>query len=387
MRDKPDYYEFDGMRLFLSETYIKVLATGKDHIPSQTHRGFLLALARKAPDVVTYKGLWKKVWRSNFEMSDTDLRNIQTTKGNLIGWLKSIGVKPHIYAEPGKGYRLNCEVVPGWLENKQDRLLHENLDSQSEPPDLEKSIDQSRINVNDEIIENRKIENWQQILTLHIAYVIPISVFYGTLFLIAVLMEVAYEFDVYGNTAISWGLLLMLINCLAFSAACGIISYRLLHKKNAFLVAATILFGAVLISILLSVQFLPFRPITQAAYQTQPAFIAFGKNALAYFLPLGIIFLLIPFYSVIGRRLIEWKVIEKIPSDTIFVKPRWLLVICAGAVIYSALTTNYMLDKLNAQNKFHTLFVGMIILRFSVYFGLALSSLAWYYTQVKKNPE
>ena len=371
MRDKPDYYDFDGIRLFLTENYIEHLVTGKTFTPSINHRQFLLVLARNAPDVVSYEKLWNEVWQSN-QFGESSLKNLRETKRQLVLFLKNNGVEnPSIVAE--RGYRLSCEVIPGY-EQSQIQLPQKNEAYESKIEETDRAN-----------IAESKIENWQRILTTHIAYIVPVSMFYGSLFLIAAVMEVAYEFDVHGNVATVWGLVLMLINGAAFLSACGIISYRLYYKRNAFLIAVGILLGAVFISIVFSTQFLPFRPITQAAFQTQPAFIAFGKNAVAYFLPLCIIFLLLPFYIVIARYLIKCKVLEKMPFDTVIIKPRWLLVICAVALIFSILTTNYMLDNLNAENDYHALFVGMIFLRLVVYFGLAISSVAWYHTQVKRN--
>jgi DNA-binding winged helix-turn-helix (wHTH) protein len=372
MREKPDFYDFEGIRLFLTETHIEVIATGKHFTPSKNHRGFLLALLRNAPNVVTYRKLWKEVWHLD-EMSDTDLRNIHTTKGNLVIWLKGIGLKnPPIEPESGKGYRLNCKVIQGWFEDAQQSNLFE------EGTDKESGKDTG-------FSEERQIENWREILKSYAGFIIPISVFYGVLFLITAILEVPYQFEKYGKAAVLGGLGLLALNGFAMMSAYVVIVYRLSRQKNAFLPAVGILLGAVFISIAVSALFLPLQPITEAVYQTQPAVIAFGKNMVVYFLPLGIIFLLLPFYIVTAGRLRQMRIIEKMPSDTIIIKPKWLLIICAGAIIYSLVSTNYMLDKLNAGSNYHALFVGMIMLRLIVCFGLALSSLAWYHTQVKRN--
>lgn len=377
MRDKPNYYDFNGIRLFSVQTHIEILDTGKEHTPSPIHRGFLLALVKKAPDVASYEELWRDVWRSKNDMSDTDLRNIQTTKGNLTNWLKGIDVKDSLIdAEPGKGYRLNCEVVLGWFENEPEEPVQKIPETAKEIP--------AETGVVNEIIVESKFENWQEILNFHKSYIISASVFYGLLFLIAAIMEIAYKFDVYGKRAIAWGLLLMLINSVAVLSACGMISYRLYFQKNGFLSATRILLGAVLISILLSTQFLPFQPVTEAGLNTQPAIVAFGKNALVYFLPLGIAFLLLPFYVVIARRLIESRIVKNMPSDMFSIEPKWLLIICLSMAVVSYISTNYLLDKLNTESDYHSLFVGLIILRFVVCFGLGLTSVAWYHTQFKR---
>lgn len=366
MRDKPDYYDFDGIRLFATETHLEVLATGKVFTPSKIHRGFLLSLVKNAPDVVTYQKLWKDVWHSD-HMDETSRHTIQTTKGHLVNWLKMVGVKePAINSDAGNGYFLSCQVTPGYPFPEDDS----DFDSDDSEND-----------------RARKIKDWRDIFKVHSGYIIPTSTFYGFLFLIAAVLEIAYQFEIYGKAALFGGACLMLLNGLAAISAFGLIIFRLSEKKNAFLPAVGLLIGTGLISILLSTSFIPLEPITEATYQTQPALIAFAKNVAVYFLPLGFVFLLLPFYTVISARLIESRFFRKMPSDAVIIQPKWLLIICAGAIAYSFAATNYMLDKLNSESDHHALFVGVVVLRMVVYFGLVLSSLAWYHAQVHRSKQ
>lgn len=113
MRESPDYYDFAGIRLFTAKPQLEVLATGKTLAPSKNHYGILLALAENAPSTVSYEKLWKEIWLSE-HYDESSRHTIQTTKGHLVRWLKTIGIKESpITIAPGKGYFLACAVTEG----------------------------------------------------------------------------------------------------------------------------------------------------------------------------------------------------------------------------------------------------------------------------------
>lgn len=124
-------------------------------------------------------------------------------------------------------------------------------------------------------------------------------------------------------------------------------------------------------------------PITQATFQAQPALAAFVKNALVYFLPLGFFFLLCPFYFVVAAELKSQAIISAM--DIIFIKPKVLLIISLGGILYSLITTFYMLDNLQ-PGKYHGRFVSLIFMRFLVFFGLAVGSTLWYKAALSRIP-
>lgn len=118
MRNNPDYYDFDGIRLFLTDNHIEILSSGKTFSPSKNHRQFLISLARQYPDTITYEELLREVWQSD-NFNESALKKIQETKRTLVKWLKSVGVQnPGIVADGG--YRLDGPVVPGYLDTAQD---------------------------------------------------------------------------------------------------------------------------------------------------------------------------------------------------------------------------------------------------------------------------
>jgi hypothetical protein len=52
--------------------------------------------------------------------------------------------------------------------------------------------------------------------------------------------------------------------------------------------------------------------------------------------------------------------------------------------VFSLLTTNHLLDRLESESDYHALFAGLLLLRFVVYFGLGLGLLVWYYIQLNR---
>lgn len=352
MREKPDYYDFDGLRLFVTDNHLVNLKTGAEFTPSNIHRQFLLVLARNAPKVISYEQLLVEVWRSD-SLDHYSLRKIRETKRQLVRFLQNCGVpEPSIVTD--HGYGLNCPVTSGYESGISGQSSNE----------VEKVIDP---------------DSWKNIFRAHIAYVLTVSICYGLLYLIAAVMEAAYEFETSGQLALQLGLISTLLNGVTFLVASMVICIRISAGKRGFLLGIGILFLAVAITILISAQYMPFRPVTRATFQTQPAFIAFGKNALVYFLPFAVVFLLLPFYIVSAKRSMRSGMISKLPFDSVLVKPRWLFVLAITTLIFSGVTTNYMLDRLRAEHIHHSLFVGMVLLRFVVLFSLAIGASIWYY--------
>jgi hypothetical protein len=131
--------------------------------------------------------------------------------------------------------------------------------------------------------------------------------------------------------------------------------------------------------------FLPAEPITAARFQTQPAFAAWLKNALVYFLPLGVFFILLPF-QIVRARQIDFAPAGSSPAVLINLRPVHLFALWLVALIYSALTTFYLLDNLR-PGRFHNLFVSLVFLRFFVYFGLGLLCFFWFKTNAEAGTE
>ena len=212
----------------------------------------------------------------------------------------------------------------------------------------------------------------------HSMFIATSGVSYGLLFWIALTLEIAYRFDLYGLQSLKLGPPLMIINTLALIGALVIARQQLSKGKHGGLFKGiTLLVCGVMVSMWLTSMYLPDTPITLSDHQSQPAFAAFLKNAILYFLPLSVLFLLMPFYVVAAIELKAKKVISHLPLDAIFAGPRSLAIIFGVAIVYSLVTTFYLIDHLRT-GPYHGLFVSLVFIRFITYFGLGLGSLLWY---------
>lgn len=222
---------------------------------------------------------------------------------------------------------------------------------------------------------------FQKSLSRHTAYILISSLLYGLLFWVAILLEIAYRFDRFG--AVAWWSGVPVVLWIAATSFAGLTWTKKLvrqHRRNAFFVGLAFFVGGAILLCLAMSYFLPNEPITRATFQTQPAFAAFLKNSLIYFLPLGVIFILIPFHFVCVRQTEMSETSYFSGKGAINLRPSFLFKLLSFAAVCSAIFTFYLLDNL-LPGQYHNLFVTLIFLRFFIYFGLGLVCLFWYKSQ------
>lgn len=320
-------FEFGGL-CFYPETN-RLEAAGEIVILPKNLSLFLLCLLEKPSEFVGYEELREKIWANTKEVDESVKHIIHVTKGNLVKTLKTLGFDTTLLKfSSGKGYSLDAEVV--------------------QIADAETEIQPEQIST-DETNQPR----WFAWLT---------SIFYGLLFSLASVLEIAYQFDRYGKTALWLGAVLIFLNGGAMFAA---LKQNFRKNRPAFWIGVGFLIGGAVLSCAAAMFFLPSEPITLAKFQTQPAMAAFLKNALIYFLPLGVFCVFTPFYLV--RRNLGQTTKNLLPN---------LFGLLFLALIYSLVSTFYLLDNLIPAD-FHALFVTLVFLRFAVYFGLGAACLLW----------
>jgi hypothetical protein len=226
----------------------------------------------------------------------------------------------------------------------------------------------------------------------HRWHALTASGLYAALFAVALLGEVAYQFDRYERRAIAAAVGMfawMFCASLAGLAADWRLTLRGSNKGLAASVAILLLAalgiygGACLV--------LPPEPITQTqslqAYTAQAAYL----KDIIYFLILKIIFLLPPFHFILtmqrelqaGRHrlalgLLGGDRLAPTPRGTFF--PRFWVLMLFFVVIVSIsifLHTNLM-DHLKSA-PFMNLFSNLILTRLMLYYALAAECLFWYY--------
>ena len=388
MPRKPDYYEFAGLRFTPSRLRLENLHNGKKIFMSLKHQQFLLALLEKPGEVVTYDELRKAAWSNEIELSDGLQHNIQTTKGNLVKWLGDNGIKANfIEVVPKHGYRLSAEVVAGF-ESSEEGVAASLSEEQNPLPENEaiKNVSDdnfSRSGIKKELsdktipqqtLTNKFSESFWQTGAKHAVFIIAGSFCYGLLFWLALLLEISYRFDVYGLRALWLGLPLVVL--IAALTAFGLIltGERARNgKRGALVIGLAVFTGTAVLTCLALSRFLPQEAVTLARFQAQPAFAAFVKNALLYILPLGIFFLLIPFYAVAKAE----NKAAKSETNPIYLRPVWLFLLLVGGLLYALPATFYLFDNLK-PGAYHALFVVLGLLRLTICFSFGAACVWWY---------
>jgi DNA-binding winged helix-turn-helix (wHTH) protein len=354
VREDNRYFEFCGLHFLPNTGVVKIPQSGAEISLTETQRRFLVVLLENAGEVVSYENLREQVWPHETKLDRRLQHTIHVTKRGLLTELERYGVKADfIEAAPGNGYRLATEVKIKWLGMAEDTG-------------------------NANVMPAEVIQSGSRFLNGHLTFAEITSALYGFLFWIALILEVAYEFQRYGAFALRVGFLIWILNSCALLAALALAYKRLRERKGDGLFAGlSILTLGVIVACGLASWCLPNVPITSSTLQAQPALAAFMKNALVYFAPLAVFYLLCPFYFVVAAELKTEALIATVPMDVIFVRPRILLMISLAAILYSLISSFYMLDHL-LPGTYHGFFVSLIFMRFLIYFGLAVGSTLWY---------
>jgi hypothetical protein len=149
-----------------------------------------------------------------------------------------------------------------------------------------------------------------------------------------------------------------------------------------FILAGLILYASLAL-------FLPELPITEAGFQTYTAHGAYLKNVY-YFLPLAIVFLIIPFHFVISMQkelqagkhnrahaLLSGRRRSAAPAGTIYIKPLWLGIVLSVTIPLALLFTAHLFENLKS-GKYMNLFMQLVQWRLLLFFILGMECLIWY---------
>ncbi len=214
---------------------------------------------------------------------------------------------------------------------------------------------------------------------------------YAAIYAVALVVEVAYQFDRYGSQGVT-GSLVVFGWVWATSLAGLALDWKLTRAgdRRAWLAAAGVFGLGALGAVLLSRWFLPAEPITLlTTAQAAPAQAAYLK-AVLYGLILNALFLLPPFHFVVAmqRELTEGRhrmTLGLLTGDKRSVTPRGTLfprlpalVVCFLLVIIVALYLHHSLMNQLRPDRYLNLFSGLIYARLFLYFALATEGLVWY---------
>ena len=224
----------------------------------------------------------------------------------------------------------------------------------------------------------------------HLWHVLASSALYALLYVVALLLEVAYQFDHLGPPAIKltpWVFLWIF-----GTAAVGLwVDWRWTFRgKTAGLLLSLPAFisGGLLLYMMIG-QFLPRHSVTEADFQTYPALGAFLKSVY-YFLPLAVVFMVLPYHFVLSiqRELREGRyrpVLDLLadrrssaaPAGAIYLRVWWLAVVLVAAASAALVAMAHMFESLK-PNPHSGLFVQLAQWRFLLYVILGLECVVWY---------
>lgn len=171
----------------------------------------------------------------------------------------------------------------------------------------------------------------------HLCHVVASSALYALLYPVALLVEVAYQFDRLGAPALR--LAPWVFGWIMLTSVTGLAAdwrwARRGETKGLALCLLVFVGAAVALYVALG-KFLPGAPVTEARFQTYTAHGAYLKSVY-YFLPLAVLFLILPFHFVVstqgelqaGRARIVLDILlggrqAAPPAGPVYLKVRWL---------------------------------------------------------------
>jgi DNA-binding winged helix-turn-helix (wHTH) protein len=360
-------YCFDGWRL---DALKRVLRDEHDLDAGLTSKSIelLLMLVKNAGSVVTKDQILAAVWPETVVSENVVSVNIAALR-KALG--ERGGDRRYIITIPGSGYRFVASV-------QQVAASSQGLsESNGRTYGVVAADDEERL------------------ASGHLRYLIVAAVLYAGLYAVEVVSEVAYRFDSYGKGAVRGALLLF--SWILVTSGGGIaIDSRLTRRDHAGgLLAAVSVFGVGAVSAFgIGCVFLPSLPVTQAVFQTYTAQGAYLKDIM-YNLPLGLLFVVVPFHFVIvmehelrqGKEencllLLTGSERGVWPEGAFYLRPWLLSLLLLLMAAYSLMARAHLFDNL-LPSPYMNLFAVLTTVRSLVLFALGTLSIAWYYGQIQ----
>ncbi len=427
----PQFYEFQGVRLFPADSRLIRLQDGAQFFIRPKERDFLVALLKKPQETVTYKELRREVWSEVSEVKAA-LPTMRETKRSVNRLLRTLtrSSKDIIRADVKEGYRFDARVTEGRAEVAQpeeapsplrvDEPAAKGVDASqtieplphlqpsatglpeteaSSPPGSEavQSPKPDEAPPKDETASHRippvsphAAGRFASLFDGHHWLALMSCTLYALLYAVALLLEVAYQFDRYGATAMRLAPVVFLWIFATSLVGLSVDARWARQGRGNGLVAALCCFvGAALALYFVLCRFLPGSPITELSHQSQTAQGAYLKNIL-YFLPWAVVFILLPFHFVgslrremrAGRqRLVHALLLGRrrsvAPENAIYLRVLWLTLLLSGTAIFSLLLTFNLLTHIK-PDLYMNMFTQLVLWRALLYFALGLQCLIWY---------
>ena len=224
----------------------------------------------------------------------------------------------------------------------------------------------------------------------HLWHALAACALYAALYAVALVVEIAYQFDRYSRSAIPAAVIIFL--WIWGTSIAGLAAdWKLTERGGArgwlcsfaiFLISALILFAGASV-------YLPKAPVTEMTMQAMTAPAAYLKT-ITYFLVLKSLFLLPTFHFALAaqRELRAGRhrmILSLLAGDRLSVAPRgsiylrlWFLIGLLVVMVCIALFLHFNLVNNLRQGPYMNLFTNLIQTRLALFFALGLACVAWY---------
>lgn len=382
-------YRFDGFR-FESRRCLLVRESN-DHPFALTPKesSLLLALVERAGELVSYDELRQVVWAGREGVQSQTIRETKRTLCQKLG-----ATAQKLETASGKGYRFDVAVEVIDEDAERTETVTASGASAIAASADEPALPSASSTTFDEPSIANHVAAPIRVFAGHTRQAIAGSALYAALYAVALLVEVAYEFDVYGIAALK--IVPFVFAWMFGTSFFGLhtIRRRASENKTNGLTFALLIFvlAAIVLYFALGL-FLPSHPITQADFQTYTAHGAYLKS-VAYFLFIAIPFLIIPFHFVhvlqnearagesrmVGRLLSGGRR-ASIPTGAIYLRVWWLGLLLIVLALLSPALMSHLFENLKPA-PYMNLFIQLVEWRVLLYLGLATECLLWYYSSL-----
>jgi len=231
----------------------------------------------------------------------------------------------------------------------------------------------------------------------HPVFVVAMSFAYASLYAASVWTELSFAFDRFGSLTMVLSGAVLLGCAVAVAATLGVLANMTRVGRSAALpFAIAFHVGTIVLILALLAVWLPPEPTIRATFTTRSAFGGYLKNVVFYFLPLGLVYVLWPFHTVVAlqRELLEgrWantlKLLSSVqptvmPRGVWFVQPQVLGWLLLPAIAIGVAGTQYMLDSL-MPGPYANLYTISLYMRVGLWFVAALLGLFWYTSNINE---
>lgn len=223
------------------------------------------------------------------------------------------------------------------------------------------------------------------------AHALAASGLYAALYAVALLGEIAYQFDRYGRASL-WVAAAIFSFVFITSLAGLAVDWKLTRdgSRKGIAASAAIFLGSAFLVFVGACLFLPTNPVTEMNWQTYTAQAAYLKD-IVYFLVLLVIFLLPPFHFVLAmqRELQAGRhksILSLLTGDKLSLTPRsvfyprfWVLALILAVIVGVSVFLHHNLMSNLKPGEYMNLFANLIQARLILYYLLAAECLYWYY--------